>query len=178
MEDAITTVENSVQKMNRLLAHLRSDPKSSPEDNIVEMCALLGDVVKTMSNGRPVPSLDCQAEGILVVANEDRLAAVIGHLIRNAQDATSDNGSITVRLFERGNRAIVEVQDTGEGMDKEFIKNRLFRPFDSTKGNTGMGIGVYEARDYIHKLGGDIDVISRLQEGTTFRLQFPVSDVN
>jgi signal transduction histidine kinase len=81
-------------------------------------------------------------------------------------------------LFERGNRAIVEVQDTGEGMDKEFIKNRLFRPFDSTKGNTGMGIGVYEARDYIYKLGGDIDVISRLQEGTTFRLQFPVSDVN
>lgn len=178
MEDAITTVDNSVQKMNRLLAHLRSDPKSSPEDDVVEMCGLLGDVVKTMSNGRPIPSLDCQAEGILIVANEDRLAAVIGHLIRNSQDATPDSGAITVRLFKRGNHAIVEVQDTGEGMDEEFIKNRLFRPFDSTKGSTGMGIGVYEARDYIHKLGGDVDVISRLQEGTTFRLQFLVSDAN
>ena len=51
----------------------------------------------------------------------------------------------------------MEVQDNGSGMDKEFIKERLFRPFDSTKGKSGMGIGVYETRDYIHKLGGDLE---------------------
>jgi signal transduction histidine kinase len=62
-------------------------------------------------------------------------------------------------------------------MDREFIKNRLFRPFDSTKGKSGMGIGVYESRDYVHKLGGDIEVISRVGEGTTFRIQLPISDV-
>ena len=63
-------------------------------------------------------------------------------------------------------------------MDKEFIRERLFRPFDSTKGKSGMGVGVYESRDYIHKLGGDIEVISRVGEGTTFRIRLPISDVD
>ncbi|MDH3871067.1 MAG: PEP-CTERM system histidine kinase PrsK, partial [Gammaproteobacteria bacterium] len=175
MEDAIHTVDNSVQKMTRLLAHLQSDTLQPQEADDVELCTLLGDVVRTMSNGRPVPSLDCQAEGIPLNADRDRFAAILGHLIRNAQDATADDGRIILRLFRREGRAIVEVQDTGTGMDREFIKNRLFRPFDSTKGKSGMGIGVYEARDYVHKLGGDIEVISRVGEGTTFRIYLPIS---
>jgi signal transduction histidine kinase len=63
-------------------------------------------------------------------------------------------------------------------MDKAFIRDRLFRPFDSTKGKAGMGIGVYEARDYIHKLGGDLEVISRVGEGTTFRARLPISEMD
>jgi putative PEP-CTERM system histidine kinase len=178
MEDAINTVDNSVQKMNRLLAHLRSDTIQAQESENIELSAVLGEVVRLMSGGKPVPSLDVQAEGIRLKADRDRFASIIGHLIRNAQDATPDDGRIIVRLFRRPDSAIVEVQDTGAGMDKEFIRDRLFRPFDSTKGKSGMGIGVYESRDYIHKLGGDIEVISRVGEGTTFRVRLPISDVD
>lgn len=81
-----------------------------------------------------------------------------------------------MRLFRRADRAIIEVQDTGTGMDESFIRERLFRPFDSTKGKAGMGIGVYEARDYVHRVGGDLEVISRVGEGTTFRVRLPISD--
>jgi putative PEP-CTERM system histidine kinase len=177
MEDAVNTVDNSVQKMNRLLSHLRSDALQSHEATPdIELCSVLGEVVETMSSGKPVPSLDCQAEGILLSANRERFGAIIGHIIRNAQDATSDDGRIMVRLFKRSDRAIIEVQDTGTGMDKEFIRKRLFRPFDSTKGKSGMGIGVYESRDYVNRLGGDIEVISRVGEGTTFRIRLPISD--
>ncbi|MEZ5541472.1 MAG: PEP-CTERM system histidine kinase PrsK [Pseudomonadota bacterium] len=176
MEDAITTVNNSVQKMNRLLEHLRSDAIQAQESALVEVCALLGEVVKTMSANRPVPSLDCQATGIHIIANQDRCAAIIGHLIRNAQDATPEDGQVIVRLFKRADRAIIEVQDTGTGMDESFIKERLFRPFESTKGKAGMGIGVYEARDYIHKMGGDLEVLSRVGEGSTFRIRLPISE--
>ena len=178
MEDAIATVDNSVNKMNRLLAHLRSDNVQIMETESIELCAVLGDVVEVMSNGKPVPSLDCQAKGILIRADMDRFGAIIGHLIRNAQDATPDEGQIIVRLFRRSDRAIIEIQDTGTGMDEVFIRDRLFRPFDSTKGKAGMGIGVYESRDYIHRLGGDIEVISRVGEGTTFRIRLPISDAN
>jgi putative PEP-CTERM system histidine kinase len=178
MEDAINTVDNSVQKMNRLLAHLRSDTLQVQEAEYIDLAAVLGEVVETMSSGKPAPSLDLQAEGIRLQADRDRFASIIGHLIRNAQDATPDDGRIIVRLFRRAEYAIVEVQDTGSGMDKEFIRDRLFRPFDSTKGKSGMGIGVYESRDYIHKLGGDIEVISRVGEGTTFRVRLPISDVD
>lgn len=176
MEDAITTVNNSVQKMNRLLEHLRSDAIQAQESGSIEVCELLGEVVKTMSANRPIPSLDCQATGIHIIANHERCAAIIGHLIRNAQDATPADGQVIVRLFKRADRAIIEVQDTGSGMDEAFIKERLFRPFESTKGKAGMGIGVYEARDYIHKMGGDLEVLSRVGEGSTFRIRVPISE--
>jgi putative PEP-CTERM system histidine kinase len=178
MEDAIITVNNSVQKMNRLLAHLRSDSMQNQQAENFELADVLGEVVDMMSGGKPVPSLDLQAEGIRMQADRDRFASIVGHLIRNAQDATPADGRIIVRLFRRPDSAIIEVQDTGAGMDKEFIRDRLFRPFDSTKGKSGMGIGVYESRDYIHKLGGDIEVISRVGEGTTFRVRLPISDVD
>jgi signal transduction histidine kinase len=178
MEDAITTVDNSVQKMNRLLDHLRGDNVQVRETSTIELCAELNEVVQTMLSGKPAPSLDCQARGLHILADADRFGAVMGHLIRNAQDATPDDGRIIVRLFRRDRRAIVEVQDTGTGMDKEFIRDRLFRPFDSTKGKAGMGIGVYEARDYIHKLGGDLKVISRPGEGTTFRASLSISEID
>jgi putative PEP-CTERM system histidine kinase len=178
MEDAINTVDNSVQKMNRLLAHLRSDSMQVQETENIELTAVLTEVVAMMSSGKPVPTLDLQAEGIRLQANRDQFVSIIGHLIRNAQDATPADGRIIVRLFRRSESAIVEVQDTGTGMDKEFIRDRLFRPFSSTKGKSGMGIGVYESRDYIHKLGGNIEVISRVDEGTTFRVRLPISDVN
>jgi len=178
MEDAITTVDNSVQKMNRLLAHLRSDTMQVQSTENIDLAAVLDEVVKMMSNGKPAPSLDLQAAGIRMQADHDQFASIIGHLIRNAQDATPADGRIIVRLFRRSDSAIIEVQDTGAGMDKAFIRDRLFRPFDSTKGKSGMGIGVYESRDYIHKLGGDIEVISRVGEGSTFRVRLPISDVD
>jgi signal transduction histidine kinase len=59
-------------------------------------------------------------------------------------------------------------------MGEEFIKTRLFRPFESTKGASGMGIGVYEAREFLQGLGGDIEVESELGVGTTFKLYLPL----
>ena len=175
MEDAIQTVENSVNKMNRLLAHLRSgqDPQSEMQE--LDVCEVLVDVIETMSAGQPVPSLDCQARGIFVKGDQDRLSAVVGHVVRNAQDATPESGQILVRLFKQNDHAVIEVQDNGSGMDETFIRTGLFKPFTSTKGNSGMGIGAYETREFVRSLGGDVEVISRPDEGTTFRMRIPIS---
>lgn len=176
MEDTIQTVEHSVTKMNRLLAQLRSGQDPAEKQQVdVDVCDMLEEVIKTMSAGAPIPSLDCQATGLLVKADRDRLAAVVGHVIRNAQDATPAEGWITVRLFKQNDQAVIEVQDNGSGMDEAFISDGLFKPFTSTKGNSGMGIGAYETRELIHKLGGGVEVISRVAEGTTFRMRIPIS---
>ncbi len=178
MEDAIRTVDHSVEKMNRLLAHLRSGAAADEKKECVDLCGLLHDVVHTMSSGLPLPSVDCQATGICASANKERFAAVIGHVIRNAQDATPDDGRIIVRLFRLEDDAIIEVQDTGCGMDEEFIRTRLFKPFETTKGSAGMGVGVHETQSFVRNLGGDVQVISRVGEGTTFRLRVPISDTS
>ena len=176
MEDAIKTVGNSVSKMHRLLQRLRSGGVEDRPLQYIDLCSVLGEVVNNMSAGLPAPKLDCQARNIGVRADRDRLATVISHLVQNAQEATPADGNVIVRLFESMDYAVVEVQDNGMGMDDEFVKERLFRPFDTTKGATGMGIGVYETREIVRELGGDIVVLSRPNEGSTFRIRLPLAD--
>ena len=60
-------------------------------------------------------------------------------------------------------------------MTPEFIRDRLFRPFDSTKGAQGMGIGAYQAREFARKLGGDLSVQSSPGEGTTVSMTLPIA---
>ncbi|MGH8221531.1 MAG: ATP-binding protein, partial [Woeseiaceae bacterium] len=62
----------------------------------------------------------------------------------------------------------------GCGMTPEFIRDRLFRPFDSTKGSQSMGIGAHQARDYADALGGRLEVSSTVGEGTEFRMILPL----
>ncbi len=172
MENVISTVENSVSKMNRLLARLRDGVQADTRRE-VNLAKLLEEVVRDAQASTPVPVLECHAKDLTIAADRDRLASVMGHVVRNAQDATPEHGHVTVRLQKINGHAVVEVEDTGCGMDEAFIRVRLFRPFQTTKGASGMGIGVYEAREFVRSLGGDIHVDSRLGEGTVFRIHFP-----
>ena len=70
---------------------------------------------------------------------------------------------------------MLSVSDTGAGMGKEFIEQRLFQPFDSTKGLTGMGIGVYQSREITREMGGEVHITSRPGQGSTFVLQLPAA---
>lgn len=176
MDDVIRTVGNSVDRMNRLLAQLRTDHSAANQTAWVDLAQLLTEVVKANPADQPSPALEVQKRGIYVNANRDRLAAVIGHIIQNARDATPADGKITVRMRADDKYALVEVEDTGIGMDEAFIHESLFRPFKTTKGNGGMGIGTYETREFVRSLGGDVDVISRPGQGSIFRLQLPSTD--
>jgi signal transduction histidine kinase len=58
-------------------------------------------------------------------------------------------------------------------MSEEFIRERLFKPFESTK-SAGMGIGVFESREYMRELGGTLEVSSTPGAGTTFQVTLPL----
>jgi len=122
--------------------------------------------------GRAV-TLDCQASGIAIIAEEERFADVIGHVIQNALDATDGGGEVRVRLTAGGAEAVIEVEDDGVGMEPEFVRDELFRPFHSTK-EGGYGIGAYESRAFVQELGGHYDVASRPGAGTRVRISLPV----
>ena len=124
---------------------------------------------------KPQPKLEKPSNKYLIAAEKNRLANVLGHLIDNAQQATQDNGVINVTVSSNGSMHIVDIKDNGHGMDADFIRNRLFKPFDTTKGNAGMGIGMYESRELIQQLGGDIRVQSEPGKGTTISLYIPFS---
>jgi signal transduction histidine kinase len=68
----------------------------------------------------------------------------------------------------------IEVIDSGRGMSPEFVRNRLFKPFDSSKPN-GFGIGAYEARELVRAMGGRLEVESREGLGSRFVIHLPLA---
>ncbi|MCB1760788.1 MAG: PEP-CTERM system histidine kinase PrsK [Gammaproteobacteria bacterium] len=175
IDDALLTIENSVTKMSRLMAHLRS---AAPDDQRtrIELATVTRSAVAGKSRQQPVPTLEVIGNEHWVYADADRMEAIIGHVIQNAQDATPPDGTVQVTLSTTGNRVVLRVTDSGTGMDVQFIRDRLFRPFDSTKGLTGMGIGAYECREFVHSIGGHIVVESEVGRGTEFKIVVPFAD--
>jgi signal transduction histidine kinase len=129
--------------------------------------------VQRCSNRQPRPVLESTLAA-MVQADRERLIAVIEHIIRNAQDATPENGSIKVAMTQGLGLVVLTITDTGSGMDPDFVRDRLFRPFDSTKGAAGMGLGAYQGREYARQLGGDVEVRSSPGRGTCFTIKLPL----
>ena len=114
-------------------------------------------------------------EDVSTRGHDERIERVLCHMVHNAFDATPPDGRVWLRLARDSGSARVEVGDTGQGMTREFVETRLFRPFSSTK-RDGMGIGSYESYQYIRELGGSIDVASEPGQGTVITVRLPLFD--
>ena len=174
IEDAIDTVDNATAKMNRLLAQLRKDRGAIGSARSLDLVKAMRELVAARARTRPQPQLSVHCEPLRVATDPDRLGAVVEHLVQNAQDATEQDGEVRLEVSRVGDWAEIAVIDTGVGMDATFISERLFRPFDTTKGNAGMGVGVYETRAFALAHGGELRVESTPGRGTVFRLRLPV----
>ncbi len=171
--DALQTVRDAVARMNRLLLQLRSAAPSTSHEEVA-LTPVLERVVaqRSVQEPKPVLRLDGAVDDVVCVDNE-RLDAVLANVIQNAQEAAERDGLVSVTLRNDGPFVVIEVVDDGCGMDAEFLRERLFRPFDSTKGLAGMGIGAYECKAFIVSAGGRVDVESEPGEGTRFSIRLP-----
>ena len=172
IDDMVDTVSNTVDRMSKLMTQLRSETLRAQQQEF-KLMELLQNAVDACKLQSPTPELTVVDNTLTLACDSDRLRTVFEHLIQNAQEATSERGEVTVRLLTGSGFAVVEIEDNGTGMDEQFIRHRLFKPFDSTKGLTGMGIGVFESRDFIHSLGGEINVTSVVGQGSIFRVLIP-----
>jgi signal transduction histidine kinase len=164
--------------MEKMLKQL-TDKKAMDEGVNSEflLSEIANEVVSHRCSGlSPIPSVHVAAEQSVIVDRE-KVANVLYHLISNAQQATPDDGvvDVIVSLDNDNNAQLVMIEDSGTGMDKQFIEERLFKPFDTTKGNAGMGIGAYDAKTYIESIGGKLTVLSEPGRGSCFTLYFPLS---
>ena len=176
IDDALETISHATQKMNRLLAQLRTQHSATQNIARISLSEVIEQVVKNRSTTYPQPEIRYNDHSVQILADKDRLSAIIEHLVQNAQEATNNNGYVRVDLYSEDSAAKIVIEDNGSGMSEDFIRERLFKPFQTTKGNAGMGIGVYEASEFAKALGGRIDVSSRIGEGTTFLVSLPLAD--
>jgi putative PEP-CTERM system histidine kinase len=171
--DMLGTIEHVVGRMNQLMGQLRAGgtPVESPQ--AVDLATVVRRALAVRQPGLAELDLDL---GVSVLGHPERLERVVGHLVHNAFEAVGDNPRVRIRVFREGHEGIVEVSDNGVGMAPEFVRERLFRPFQTTK-KMGMGIGAYESQQYVTALGGRITVDSAVGVGTTMRVRLPLADV-
>ncbi len=175
VDDMLTTVANSVHRISRLLEQLRGDAAPATHGR-VQLAAVIHKALDECSSQLPQPDYQPAVEDLWVRANAEQLATVLGHVIRNAQDAAQAHGHVTLRVKRESALASIEIEDDGAGMDEDFIRNRLFKPFFTTKASRGMGIGAYQAREYVYSLGGAMRVNSTPGQGTVFAIQLPLTE--
>ncbi len=171
VDDAIATISNSVDRMGKLLTQLSQDMRGGANRN-VSLADIARRVALRAGTRQPVPRVTISEE-VIVNADPEQLSMVLDHVVRNAQDATTSSGNVDVDVGREAGSPQVRVTDDGHGMDDAFVRERLFKPFDTTKGARGMGIGAYQTREYLRSLGGDVLVETALGKGTTFKLVFP-----
>lgn len=171
-QDMLDTVENSLEKMRQLMLQLREGEKPHGVASGVDLTAIARRLMAAADSKGRLLQLELRTE-VSARGHEERIERVIGHVVQNAFDASAADAPVILRLDQSGSQALVQIIDQGCGMSEEFIQNRLFKPFQTTKGS-GMGIGAYESYQYLQELGGRITVDSKVNMGTTVTILLPL----
>jgi putative PEP-CTERM system histidine kinase len=170
--DMLMTVDNALERMRQLMLQLREGAAPAGAAVGVDLARIAHTLEASVRRRGRALALEL-LQPVATRGHEERLERVIGHLVNNALDATTQEQKVWLRVDRHGSHARVEVGDQGHGMSEAFIRDRLFKPFQTTK-NTGMGIGAYESFQYVQELGGKVDVRSREGEGTVVTLLLPL----
>jgi signal transduction histidine kinase len=175
-EDAMRTLSDSVNNLSNLVAKL-SDPRT-PAKRIRESSNLTNLVERVIQRtaGQVTNRYKISAElapELYATVDGKAIERVIENLVINALEAMPDGGSLKVSTVSDNGNAIISVSDTGKGMTEDFMRERLFQPFATTK-KKGIGLGLYSCRDIIEQHGGYIDVNSKIDTGTEFKVVLPL----
>ena len=174
-QDMLITVENSLDRMRQLMLQLREG--ATPPGTVVgvDLETIIHRIESVATErGRKLDVL--VGEPVVTRGHEERLERIIGHMVQNAFDATDSTDRVWLKLDRMSGQAMIEVGDTGLGMTQEFVRDRLFKPFQTTK-KAGMGIGAYESFQYVQELGGRITVDSHVNKGTIVTMLLPLFEI-
>ncbi len=167
------TLRGAQERMKRLINRL-----SSPGDHldfVLTNCDLrklllsLSEEMKLSNQHKINITFDIDSLPI-VRGNEEKLRSVISNLIINAIEAMPNGGDLRFTVEEGLDTATLIVQDSGVGMTAEFMRDRLFRPFQTSK-PSGLGIGLFQSRELVEQMGGALTVASTIGQGSSFKLK-------
>ncbi|HEX4947978.1 MAG TPA: HAMP domain-containing sensor histidine kinase [Blastocatellia bacterium] len=175
-EDAMRTLADSVGNLKNLVSKL-SDPLTQPNEDRSEqdLSQLVERVLLRTAQHvgeRYIVTTDLTPE-VKSIVNPSAIERVVENLIINALEAMPDGGALKIFTEAAGQQGVIRVADTGKGMTPEFIRDKLFHPFATTK-KKGIGLGLYSCRDIIEQHGGQIEVESTEGVGTEFKIILPL----
>ena len=178
--DAMTTLRSATENLRSLVTRL-SNPvttlsgehkRPKPVDLVPVLKRLISITAEPARGQHEIRIM--LPESLFALVDGERMNKVVENLIINALEAMAKkNGTLTIEAGEtQDGKPFFSVSDTGEGMSRRFIEERLYRPFATTK-RRGVGLGLYTCREVVQANGGSIEVESQEGVGTTFRVVLP-----
>jgi PAS domain S-box-containing protein len=181
----INVIADQAGRLNRMIGALLDVSRIqmgqlSIERQPFDLCDLARRVVSEVQPIVERHTLECQAEGALVVAGDElRLEQVLQNLIQNAIKYSPDGGTVRVRAGREGDRAVVAVSDEGIGIPASELSQlfqRFYRAANVDERHiSGMGVGLYVVREIVSLHGGDVAVTSEEGRGSTFTFWLPLA---
>jgi signal transduction histidine kinase len=177
-QKALDKIETSVKRArtitHQLLGSVRKNESVLAEVNMAE---LAGETLQLLAGQARDKNLNIELEApadlSAVWVEPNQVRQILINLIGNAVHATPEGGRVWVRISAGGGGVTLEIGDTGTGIPRENLE-RIFEPFFSTKPpGQGTGLGLYVSRQIVEKLGGSIDVQSRVGQGSQFSVHIP-----
>lgn len=179
-----------IDKLNRLIDHILTLARAesgqirltfAPVD-VGDLAASLVEQLETVAESRTI-DLRCErANRVVVSADAGWLERLLLNLLDNALKFTKEGGHVLLRVSREGDRARIDVKDTGIGMSRDVSEHafeRFFRAdFARSSATAGAGLGLSLVRWIVDRHHGTIAVDSRLGEGSTFTITLPMAPVH
>ncbi|HKO92848.1 MAG TPA: ATP-binding protein [Polyangiaceae bacterium] len=182
-EEALTALRSAADQAAATTRNLRAFGRLEPHrPSVLALTSVVDRARATLQ--RVLPSniaLESAVEvDVSVAADEGELLRMLTNLVLNARDAMREGGTVTLRVRsveggEGAARVALEVADTGTGIPEDVMQH-LFEPFFTTKEAAGTGLGLATVRDMARKIGGDVQIQSKLGQGTTITLLLPTAE--
>lgn len=167
-KDMVSSLRTTVDKMKGLISKLR-DIKDKNDLNLrrSDLYRLVREAVKTVSGEISVHGSETYQE-----VDAEEIQKVVLNLVLNSIEASGGKGPVSIEVGWSGKGAYISVADKGCGMQQDFMQNRLFKPFVTTK-RKGLGIGLYQCKQVIEAHGGSIEALSEPGKGSVFTIYLP-----
>jgi len=174
-EDAIRGLGRCARHINELIERLTTlRHKPQIQKKPVRLDQVLHAALETLGKPEGIEIETHCPELPPLLLDPAAVRSVLTNLLLNARDAITPPGRITLDVSVHGGWLCLRVADTGCGMTPEFIAQKLFRPFQTTKKN-GLGIGMFQVRTLVELHGGRLEVQSQPGQGTVFTVWLPMT---
>ncbi|TNF54260.1 HAMP domain-containing histidine kinase [bacterium] len=169
IKDGLSRIEETVQK---LLWMSRIEEKNPQTVKVKESLKDIHGLIEYMMKESNITYSERVEDGLSVIIDPHDLEQVMINLMINAVQSMKNGGSLGIHAYRNNSNVILQVSDTGEGIDKKNMQN-LFDPFYTTKQpGEGTGLGLWLTYEIVKNYNGNISVQSTKGEGTTFTVTF------
>jgi signal transduction histidine kinase len=175
---ALDKVEKSVERASRITHQLlgfvgKSEPAAS-EVNLIQLAEEAIQLIIHEARNRDIQIIRQTPSSLKGIWSDAyQIRQVLLNLLTNAIHAVNSKGTITIVVEDVGDSQAITVSDSGPGIAREHL-DKIFEPFFSTKSpGQGTGLGLFVSRGLVEKLGGNIEVSSKLGQGASFRVNLP-----